>query len=270
MRRFTRYTVPAVLCVSLLAASSGLAGAASQDVRKPVAPGSSRAIPGTDALQQQVASLGVTGEVLKTVTDLISAVLKAPDGKIPEADAAKLKKAVDDALAKLPKPPADLPKPPVDLPKPPVDLPKPPVEVPKLPVDAPKLPVDAPKLPVDAPKLPVEAPKLPVEAPKLPVVSAVAAGAKAGPLDLVGVAVENLKKSVDGLLKASGPCGCSTDATAKSTDVVTSLTALVAALLTGGGLPALPVPAPALPVPAPALPVPAPALPVPAPALPVE
>ncbi|MDJ0380728.1 hypothetical protein [Streptomyces sp. G-G2] len=265
MRRFTRFTVPAVLCVSLLAASPGLAGAASQAPDKPVAPGSAPAvIPGTDALQQQVASLGVTGEILKAVSDLVAAILKAPDGKVPEADAAKLKAAIDGALAKLPKPPADLPKPPADLPKPPADLPKPPADAPKLPAAAPKLPADAPKLPaapkapLDTPKLPADASKLPLAVPKLPVAPVRAAG----PVDLVGPAVEKLKKAVDGALKASGSCGCSTDATTKSTDVVTSLVGLVTALLTGSGLPGLPVAAPALPVPAPALPVQAPALPV--------
>ncbi|MEV6954134.1 hypothetical protein [Streptomyces sp. NPDC051183] len=286
MLRFTRYTVPAALCVTLLAASPGLAQSAHAPGKPPVA-AAGQAIPGTEALLAQVQSLGAVGGLLKPVTDLLAAVLKSPDGKIPEADLAALKEKIDAALAELkkslpaapalpvpvppvelpvdppklpvdpPKLPVDAPKLPVDAPKLPVDAPKLPVDAPKLPVDAPKLPVDAPKLPVDAPKLPVDAPKLPVDAPKLPVdapklpIAVAGAQAAAGPLDLVTGAIDKLKESVDGLTKAAGPCGCSTDAKAKATDVVTNLVAAIVALLTGLGLPGLPT----LPVPAPALPV---------------
>ncbi|MFG2998205.1 hypothetical protein [Streptomyces sp. NPDC048340] len=265
MLRFTRYTVPAALCVTLLAASPGLAQSAHAPGKPPVA-AAGQVIPGTEALLAQVQSLGAVGGLLKPVTDLLAAVLKSPDGKIPEADLAALKEKIDAALAELkkslpaapalpvPVPPVELPvdppKLPVDPPKLPVDAPKLPVDAPKLPVDAPKLPVDAPKLPVDAPKLPVDAPKLPVDAPKLPIAVA-GAQAAAGPLDLVTGAIDKLKESVDGLTKAAGPCGCSTDAKAKATDVVTNLVAAIVALLTGLGLPGLPT----LPVPAPALPV---------------
>lgn len=274
MHRITRYTVPAALCLSLLAVSPGLASATAEPA-KPQAAVAGKAIPGTEALLAQVQSLGGLGGLLKPVTDLLAAILKSPDGKLPEADLAAFKEKIDAALAELkktlpaapalpvPVPPVDVPKLPVDPPKLPVDVPALPVEAPKLPVDAPALPVEAPKLPVEAPKLPVEAPKLPVEAPKLPVdapklpVALPVAARKAadGPLDLVTGAIDKLKASVDGLTKAAGPCGCSTDAKAKATDVVTDLVAALLALLTGAGLPGLP-PLP-LPVPAPALPVPA-------------
>ncbi|AWZ05647.1 MULTISPECIES: hypothetical protein [unclassified Streptomyces] len=272
MHRITRYTVPAALCLSLLAVSPGLASATAEPA-KPQAAVAGKAIPGTEALLAQVQSLGGLGGLLKPVTDLLAAILKSPDGKLPEADLAAFKEKIDAALAELrktlpavpalpvPVPPVDVPKLPVDPPKLPVDVPALPVEAPKLPVEAPKLPVEAPKLPVDAPALPVEAPKLPVEAPKLPVdapklpVALPVAARKAadGPLDLVTGAIDKLKASVDGLTKAAGPCGCSTDAKAKATDVVTDLVAALLALLTGAGLPGLPP----LPVPAPALPVPA-------------
>ncbi|MFZ3471711.1 hypothetical protein ACODT3_17920 [Streptomyces sp. 4.24] len=258
MHRITRYTVPAALCLSLLAVSPGLASATAEPA-KPQAAVAGKAIPGTEALLAQVQSLGGLGGLLKPVTDLLAAVLKSPDGKLPEADLAAFKEKIDAALAELKKtlpaaPALPVPVPPVDVPKLPVDPPKLPVDVPALPVEAPKLPVDAPALPVEAPKLPVEAPKLPVEAPKLPVALPVAARQAAdGPLDLVTGAIDKLKASVDGLTKAAGPCGCSTDAKAKATDVVTDLVAALLALLTGIGLPGLPP----LPVPAPALPVPA-------------
>ncbi|MCM1965693.1 hypothetical protein [Streptomyces sp. G1] len=287
MRRITRYTVPAALCLSLLTASPGLASASAQSsAKQQVAAPAGKAIPGTEALLAQVQSLGGVGGLLKPVTDLLAAVLKSPDGKLPEADLAAFKEKIDAAIAELkkslpatpalpvPLPPVDAPKLPVDPPELPVEAPKLPVEAPKLPVDAPKLPVDAPKLPVDAPALPVDAPKLPVEAPKLPVaapavpveapklpvaapalpVAAHKARPAFGPLDLATGAIDKLKGSVDGLTKAAGPCGCSTDAKAKATDVVTDLVAALVALLTGLGLPGLPQ----LPVPAPQLPVPLP------------
>lgn len=277
MHRITCYTVPAALCLSLLTASPGLASAAAESSAKPQAAAAfvtaapaGKAIPGTEALLAQVQSLGGVGGLLKPVTDLLAAVLKSPDGKLPEADLAAFKEKIDAAIAELkkslpatpalpgPLPPVEAPNLPVDPPKLPVEAPKLPVEAPKLPVEAPKLPVEAPKLPVDAPKLPVEAPKLPVDAPALPVgalpVSAHKAKLAIGPLDLASSAIDKLKGSVDGLTKVAGPCGCSTDAKAKATDVVTDLVAALIALLTGLGLPGLPP----LPIPAPQVPVPLP------------
>ncbi|MGW7317356.1 hypothetical protein [Streptomyces sp. NPDC054865] len=322
--RFTRYTVPAVLCTALLAASPGLATAADSPARPPVAAAAgvgSKAIPGTEALLAQVQQLGTVGGVLKPVTDLLAAVFKSPDGKLPEADVAALRAKIDTALADLrknlppapapapavPAPPVAAPQLPVDAPKVPVEAPKLPADPPKLPADAPKLPVaapevpaegpkvpaDAPKSPVDAPKVPADAPKSPVDAPKLPVAApqvpaegpkvpadapkspadapklpadapqvpagaakppvaapkgpAAPARAFAGPLDVITAAIDKLEESVDGLLKTAGPCGCSTDAKAKATDVLTSLVAALVALLTGLGLPGLPP----LPVPVP-------------------
>ncbi|MFD9458315.1 hypothetical protein ACFWBC_35185 [Streptomyces sp. NPDC059985] len=285
--RFTRYTVPAVLCTALLAASPGLATAADSPARPPVAAAAgvgSKAIPGTEALLAQVQQLGTVGGVLKPVTDLLAAVFKSPDGKLPEADVAGFKEKIDTALTDLRKnlPPAPapaVPAPPVAAPQLPVDAPKLPVAAPEVPVDAPKLPVAAPQLPVDAPKLPVAAPQVPVDAPKLPAdapnspvaapklpagapevpadaakppvaapkVPAVPARAFAGPLDVITAAIDKLEESVGGLLKTAGPCGCSTDAKAKATDVLTSLVAALVALLTGLGLPGLPP----LPVPVP-------------------
>ncbi|MFD9405726.1 hypothetical protein ACFWBN_01715 [Streptomyces sp. NPDC059989] len=238
MRRFIRYTVPAALCVSLLAASPGLAGAANAPERPP-APVAGKAVPGAEALLAQVQSLGALGGLLKPVTDLLAAVLKSPDGKIPEADLAALKEKVDAALAELKKslPPA----PALPLPVPAPDLPvKPPVD---LPVPAPDLPV---KPPVPLP-LPVPVPvPLPVSAPAAKPVSAEPVSARR--MDAATDALDKLKAAVDGLVKVAGPCGCSTDAKAKATDVVTSLIAALVALLTGLGLPLPPLPVP-LPLP---------------------
>ncbi|MFC9293115.1 hypothetical protein ACFTWH_01360 [Streptomyces sp. NPDC057011] len=276
MHRFIRYTVPAALCVTLLAASPGLASATNAP-EQPPAPVAGKAVPGTEALLAQVQALGALGGLLKPVTDLLEAVLKSVDGKIPEADLNALKAKIDAALEdlkkKLPATPAlplpvpapDLPvKPPVDLPVPAPDLPvKPPVD---LPVPAPDLPVKPPvDLPVPAPDLPVKppvdlpapAPALPVKPPvPVPVPLPVSAPAAAGPasrtavvrMDAVTDAIDKLKAALDGLTKVAGPCGCSTDAKGKATDVVTSLIAALVALLTGLGLPLPPLPVP-LPVP---------------------
>ncbi|MFF3012870.1 hypothetical protein [Streptomyces sp. NPDC057939] len=283
--RFTRHAVPAVLCTALLVASPGLATAADVPARPPVAapaePGS-KSIPGTEALLAQIQQLGTVAGVLQPVTDLLAAVFKSADGKLPEADVAAFRAKIDTALADLRKnlPPAPaVPAPPVDAPKLPTDPPKLPVAAPEVPVDGPKLPVDAPKAPADGPKLPVAAPEVPVDGPKLPVdapkapadapkppvaapqvpvvapqvpvagtkVPPVPARAFAGPLDVMTASVDKLKESVDGLLRTAGACGCSTDAKAKATDVLTSLVAALVALLTGLGLPGLPP----LPVPVP-------------------
>ncbi|WP_405491100.1 hypothetical protein [Streptomyces sp. NBC_00096] len=257
MHRITRYTIPAALCLTLLTASPGLATATAESGKPQAAAAApaGKAIPGAETLLSKVQALGAVGGLLKPVTDLLTAILSAPDGKVQEADLAALKAKVDAALADLKKSPPAAPALPVPVP----------------PVDAPKLPVDAPKLPVETPNLPV--PKLPVDTPKLPVPLPVAARKAAdGPLDPVTGAIDKLKASVDALTKAAGACGCSADALNKAKEVVADLVAALVALLTGLGLPGLPtLPVPELPVPAlpvPELPVPAPALP--APGLPIE
>ncbi|MFF5449062.1 hypothetical protein [Streptomyces sp. NPDC012888] len=243
MRRLTRHTLPAALCLSLLAVPTTAAGAASAPERPASAPASAP-VPGADALLKQVSTLGNVAEVLRPATALVEAILKADEGKVPQADLDKhvtaLKAAVDKLKASLPAAPA------VPVPVPPVDAPDLPVEAPKLPVEAPKLPVEAPKLPVEAPKLPAEAPKPPADAPKLPVKADAAAaplrtdvraGTAAGPLDLINSALDGLLKAVEGLTKAAGPCGCAADAGTKVTDVLTSLINALLALLAGAGLP---------------------------------
>ncbi|MFF4318437.1 hypothetical protein [Streptomyces sp. NPDC001568] len=178
----------------------------------------------------------------------VSPPVDAP--KLP-ADAPKLPVAAPQVPADAPKLPADASKLPVAAPQVPADAPKLPVAAPQVPADAPKLPVAAPQVPADAPKLPVAAPQVPADAPQVPVaapkVPPVPARAFAGPLDVITAAIDKLKESADGLLRTAGPCGCSTDAKAKATDVLTSLVAALVALLTGLGLPGLPP----LPVPVP-------------------
>ncbi|WP_328906598.1 hypothetical protein OG230_28550 [Streptomyces sp. NBC_00234] len=56
-------------------------------------------IPGAEQLGAQAGLLKDTSGVLAPVTELIDAVLKAPDGKLPEAEATKLAAPVTDSLA---------------------------------------------------------------------------------------------------------------------------------------------------------------------------
>ncbi|MFF1337220.1 hypothetical protein ACFVYT_04775 [Streptomyces sp. NPDC058290] len=188
MHRITRYTLPAALCVTLLSASPGLAGAANAPAR-PSAPVAKKSIPGTEALTAQVQALGSAGVLITPVTNFLGEVLKSPDGKLPEAALAAHKQKIDAALAGLKqtfaavapaapaapnapeapaKPPADAPAAPVVLPKPPAEVAKPPVEAAKPPAEVAKPPADAAKPPAEAAKPPAEAAKPPVEAAKPP------------------------------------------------------------------------------------------------------
>ncbi|WP_369778210.1 hypothetical protein [Streptomyces sp. R33] len=177
MHRITRYTLPAALCVTLLSASPGLAGAANAPA-KPSAPVAKKSIPGTEALTAQVQALGSAGVLITPVTNFLGEVLKSPDGKLPEATLAAHKQKIDAALAGLKqtfaaaapaaqaKPPADTPAEPVVLPKPPAEVAKPPVEAAKPPAEVAKPPAEVAKPPAEVAKPPAEAAKPPAEAVK--------------------------------------------------------------------------------------------------------
>lgn len=81
----------------------GIAGPAAYAAAPPARPASGPAapVPGADKLASQTALLSDAGGVLTPVTDLITAVLKAPDGKLSAADATKLADPVKTALAKV-------------------------------------------------------------------------------------------------------------------------------------------------------------------------
>ncbi|MCC9704147.1 hypothetical protein E4N62_02015 [Streptomyces sp. MNU76] len=57
-------------------------------------------VPGADALLTQLKGLGDLGGVLKPVTDLLDAVLKADNGQLSAEQAASLGKAVQEAIDK--------------------------------------------------------------------------------------------------------------------------------------------------------------------------
>ncbi|WP_328496259.1 hypothetical protein OHS59_28840 [Streptomyces sp. NBC_00414] len=175
-------------------------------------------VPEADALLAQVTSLGDVAGVLKPVTDLLAAALKADGGKLPAADATRLGDAVKEAIAKVT---AAAPAAPQTPPA------KTPTE-PKTPID-PQTPT-GPQVPVAPPAI---LPALP-GAPALPMPGA--AGHVAAP-DLKADALKALQSSVDALVQAAAG-GDATALGAAAKQVVTGLVNFVAAVAVGGGLPA--------------------------------
>lgn len=188
-------------------------------------------VPNADALLAQVKSLGDLGGVVKPVTDLTNAVLKADNGQLPLDEATKLTDAVKEAIAAASAAAQTPATPPVSLPT------------------TPAVPA-TPALPVVS-TLP--APLRDAEAVKVP-------------LDIKANSLAALQKSVDALLEAV-TSGDVANVVPAVTDVLTNLVGFVAATLLGGELPApdmagLP-PLPKLPGGAPKLQAPASTLPLP-------
>ncbi|WP_328378331.1 hypothetical protein OG372_22640 [Streptomyces sp. NBC_01020] len=95
--------VSSAVCGALTLGIAGPAAYAAVGDAPAARPASAPAVPvpGADKLASQAKLLGDAGGVLKPVTDLVNAVLKAPDGKLPAADATKLADPVKAALAKV-------------------------------------------------------------------------------------------------------------------------------------------------------------------------
>ncbi|GAA0290315.1 hypothetical protein GCM10010302_31070 [Streptomyces polychromogenes] len=214
MHRITRYSVPAALCVTLLTASPGIAAAARGPEQPPLSV-TGQAVPGSDALLTQVQTLGAAGALLEPVTDLLTAVLKSPDGKVPAAELAAVKTRIEPAFANLRKsvPTAQTPAKPAD------PVAKPPVAEPAKPAE----PVAQP--PVAQPP----AAKPPVAVPVKPPAVLTAAVPKSGRVDQASAAIDKLKGSVDGLLTVAekGTPTAGAKATTVLTDLSTALTALL-------------------------------------------
>ncbi|WJV47492.1 hypothetical protein [Streptomyces flavofungini] len=203
------------LCTALLLGTAGPVYAATHDdtAREAAAAAPQAPVPGADALLAQAKALGDLGGVLTPVTDLLDAALKADNGQLPAADAAKLGDAVKEAIAKVT---AAVP-----------DAPVPATGTSQLPT--------TPQLP-DTPQLPAT--------PQLPLGGAPAAKA---PMDVKGDALAALQKAVDTLLKAV-TAGDPTAVLPAATAVVTGLVNVLVATVLGGGLPVPDLPGlPALP-----------------------
>ncbi|MEU3409081.1 hypothetical protein ABZ766_34755 [Streptomyces sp. NPDC006670] len=266
----TRYCVPAALCVTLLTASPGIAAAA-HDSGQPPTGVTGQAVPGSDALLAQVQSLGAAAGMLEPVTDLLSAVLKSPDGKVSAAELAAVKAKIEPAFADLKKsvpaaqtpakpvvttpekpavPPAEpVVKPPVAQPAEPVAKPpaaepakpaepvaQPPVAQPPVaqpPAAQPAKPADpVAKPPVVAPAKPA-APvaQAPAAVPAKPPTMLPAAAPKSARVEQASAAIDKLKGSVDSLLMVAEKGATTADAKAKANTVVTDLGTALVALL---------------------------------------
>ncbi|MFM9693599.1 hypothetical protein [Streptomyces europaeiscabiei] len=218
------------LCATLLLGVSAPAALAAdvesaRDRARSAAP-----VPSVDSLQSQLKGLGALGGVLKPVTDLLDAVVKADNGRLSDDQAAKLGKAVQDAITKAK---AEAPV------VPPVALPADPAApaVPNTPPSAttPTVP-GAPVVP-SVPVVPSD-PAAPQQAVTLPAFDrglAQPVGRTAA--DPVTDALTALQAAVDTLLKAVAS-GDSAQVLPAVTGVVNSLVELIAATLLGSGLPA--------------------------------
>ncbi|MFC9729354.1 hypothetical protein ACFWGM_38260 [Streptomyces roseolus] len=243
-RRLTALAISAALAL-------GTAGPAFADDHRPSRTAADRAarapLPDATALPAQTEALADVGGVTTPVTELVAAVLKADDGRIPAADAdalkAKIRAAVDRAREAAPAPLPENPAAP-EAPAAPETLAAPPV-------------VGAPVAPPA-----VESPAgLPVKPPVTLPVAAGARAAQAAPADLVGDALGTVEKAVAGLLAAAS--GDAAGVAPQVTAALTSLVNLAVATVLGSGLPAPDLPGlpalPALPAEAPELPVDPPA-----------
>ncbi|MEV0554034.1 MULTISPECIES: hypothetical protein [unclassified Streptomyces] len=285
-----RIAAPALCATLLLGIAGPAAVAADHDSTRDARSIAAEApVPGADALLAQVKSLGDVGGVLTPVTDLLNAVLKADNGQLPAADAAKLADAVKAAIAKASAaaPAAGAVTPPVKaerdqavptapptpaaptMPAVPTAPAKPatpdsatsPV-VPSAPATpatpakpaAPATPV-TPVTPVAPPAALPEVPKLPA-APALPLPKDAERAVAEAPLDLKADALKALQAAVDSLVKAA-TSGDVAGVAAAALAVVTGLVNVVVATVLGGGLPAANLPGlPKLPLPTGALPLP--------------
>ncbi|MER7186574.1 hypothetical protein ABT404_45155 [Streptomyces hyaluromycini] len=186
------------LCAALLAGVTGPAAAAADPAHEHTRAASQAPVPGADALLGQTKSLGDLAAVLKPVTDLLAAVLKADNGQLTPDQAAQLADAAKAAIAQL-----------------------------TAAAPAPSLP-STPALP-SAPALPAVAAATAAQAKGL--------GDAPAAKDLAGDALKALQTAIDNLVKAvtSGDAGQVVPAV---TAVLTGLVDCLAALLLGGGLPA--------------------------------
>ncbi|MEE1766004.1 MULTISPECIES: hypothetical protein [unclassified Streptomyces] len=260
-----RLAVPALCATLLLGVTAPAALAADAGTTRDRARSAAAPVPGADALLVQLKGLGDLGGVLKPVTDLLDAVLKADNGQLSAEQVTELGKAVRDAIDKA-KAKATAPEtPPASLPADPAAPAVPVTPAVPAPPPAPAVPPAPPA--VSTPAVPA-APSVPA-APQLPVTLPAYDRGPAQPVGRLAAnpvtdALAALQSAVDALLKAV-TSGDLAQVVPAVTGVVTALLKVIAAILVGSGLP---VPADLPPVQPPAeLPVAPPAeLPVAPPA----
>ncbi|WP_369180947.1 hypothetical protein [Streptomyces mutabilis] len=218
MRLPARRIATTALTAGLLIGLSGPAvmAADGDSVRERTHAASRAPLPDAEELQSQVGSLAGLGGVLTPVTDLLNAVLKADNGRLPAEEADELAAAVKEALAEADAADAD---------------------------DAATAPgtttpgTTAPGTSTPAQPPVVTAPEAgnPVTLPA-PVTAQSGDGAQAA-TDLTAAAHAALQVRIDALLKAT-TSGTAAQVSPAVENVVTGVVNVVAATLVGGGLPA--------------------------------
>lgn len=242
-----RLAVPALCATLLLGVTAPAALATDAETARDHARSASAPVPGADALLAQLKGLGDLGGVLKPVTDLLDAALKADNGQLSAEQVAELGKAVRDAIDKAKAaapatPPAALPADPAApaLPVTPAEpaVPSAPA-TPSAPAVPPEPPaVTTPTVPA-APAVPA-APSVPA-APQLPVTLPAYDRGPAQPVGRLAAspvtdALTVLQTAVDALLKAV-TSGDLAQVLPTVTGVVAALVKVIAAILVGSGLP---------------------------------
>ncbi|MEU8532106.1 MULTISPECIES: hypothetical protein [Streptomyces] len=213
MRLPARRIATTALCAGLLIGISGPAvmAADGESVRERTHAASHAPLPDVAELQSQVGSLAGLGGVLTPVTDMLTAVLEAEDGRLSAADADKLSDAVKDALAKAEAADADADDADTD--------------------DTATTPGTA--TPAQPPAVTAPEAGDPVT---LPAPVAAQDETAAAP-DLTATAYAELQKQVDALVKAT-TAGSAEQVSPAVENVVTGVVNVVAATLVGNGLPA--------------------------------
>ncbi|MFG3079470.1 hypothetical protein [Streptomyces parvulus] len=213
MRLPARRIATTALCAGLLIGISGPAvmAADGESVRERTHAASHAPLPDVAELQSQVGSLAGLGGVLTPVADMLTAVLKAEDGRLSAADADKLSDAVKDALAKAEAADADADDADTD--------------------DTATTPGTA--TPAQPPAVTAPEAGDPVT---LPAPVAAQDETAAAP-DLTATAYAELQKQVDALVKAT-TAGSAEQVSPAVENVVTGVVNVVAATLVGNGLPA--------------------------------
>ncbi|MFJ8807952.1 hypothetical protein [Streptomyces sp. NPDC102490] len=217
MRLPARRIATSALTAGLLIGLSGPAvmAADGDSVRERTHAASHAPLPDAAELESQVGSLAGLGGVLTPVTDLLSAVLKADDGRLSATDADKLSAAVKDALAKADAADTDAADTDAD--------------------DAATTPgTSTPAQPpaVTAPETGTDTP-VTLPAP----VTAQSDDGTAAASDLSAAAEAELQKRLDALVKAS-TSGTAEQVSPAVKDLMTGIVNVVAATMVGNGLPA--------------------------------
>ncbi|MFC9105986.1 hypothetical protein ACFT08_34095, partial [Streptomyces rochei] len=225
MRLPARRIATTALTAGLLIGLSGPAvmAADGESVRERTHAASRAPLPDAAELQDQVGSLAGLGGVLTPVTDLLSAVLKADDGKLAATDADQFAAAVKDALAKAEAADAD-----ADDTATTPETTTPGTTTPGTTTPGTSTPAQPPAVTAPDAETPVTLP-----AP----VAAQGADETAAASDLAASAYAELQKQIDALIKAS-TSGTAEQVSPAVKDVVTGVVNVVAATLVGGELPA--------------------------------